>query len=59
MSPHRRTTCCRPADVDSLLKRHDHNIVAIDVPLDRDGPDRYELAGAPPGRMDRCGRDDA
>ncbi|MBK5331832.1 MAG: DUF1015 family protein, partial [Ilumatobacteraceae bacterium] len=33
-----------PADVDSLLKRHDHNIVAIDVPLDRDGPDRYELA---------------
>jgi uncharacterized protein (DUF1015 family) len=33
-----------PADVDSLLKRHDHNIVAIDVPRDRDGPDRYELA---------------
>ena len=33
-----------PTDVDSLLKRHDHNIVAIDVPLDRDGPDRYELA---------------
>ena len=33
-----------PADVDSSLKRHDHNIVAIDVPLDRDGPDRYELA---------------
>ena len=32
------------ADVDNLLKRHDHNIVAIDVPLDRDGPDRYELA---------------
>ncbi len=33
------------ADVDALLARHDHNIVAIDVPLDRDGPDRYELAG--------------
>jgi uncharacterized protein (DUF1015 family) len=33
-----------PTDVDNLLKRHDHNIVAIDVPLDRDGPDRYELA---------------
>jgi uncharacterized protein (DUF1015 family) len=33
-----------PADIDNLLKRHDHNIVAIDVPLDRDGPARYELA---------------
>ena len=33
-----------PADVDNLLKRHDHNIVAVDVPLDRDGPGRYELA---------------
>jgi uncharacterized protein (DUF1015 family) len=31
-------------DVDALLHRHDHNIVAVDVPLDRDGPDRYDLA---------------
>lgn len=31
-------------DVDALLERHDHNIVAVDVPLDRDGPDRYDLA---------------
>jgi uncharacterized protein (DUF1015 family) len=34
-----------PADIDALLSRHDHNIVAVDVPLDRDGPDRYDLAG--------------
>jgi uncharacterized protein (DUF1015 family) len=33
-----------PADVDTLLSRHDHNIVAVDVPLDRDGPNRYDLA---------------
>ena len=32
------------ADVDVLLDRDPHNIVAIDVPLDRDGPARYELA---------------
>ena len=32
------------ADVDALLARDPHNIVAIDVPLDRDGPGRYELA---------------
>ena len=32
------------ADVEALLARHQHNIVAIDVPLDRDGPGRYELA---------------
>ena len=32
------------ADVDLLLARHVNNIVAIDVPLDRDGPDRYDLA---------------
>ena len=32
------------ADVDALLARHPHNIVAIDVPLDRDGAGRYELA---------------
>jgi hypothetical protein len=28
-----------------LLRRHPHNIVAIDVPLDRDGPQRYDAAG--------------
>jgi len=33
------------ADVETLLHRHPHNIVAIDVPLDRDGPQRYEAAG--------------
>ena len=33
-----------PSDVDDLLSRHDHNIVAVDVPLDRDGPGRYDLA---------------
>ena len=32
-----------PADVDALRARHDHNIVVVDVPLERDGPDRYEL----------------
>ncbi len=32
------------AEVEILLARHEHNIVAIDVPLDRDGPGRYELA---------------
>ena len=32
------------ADVDALLARHPHNIVAIDVPLDRDGAGRYALA---------------
>jgi uncharacterized protein (DUF1015 family) len=32
------------SDVDVLLARHDHNIVAVDVPLDRDGPARYDLA---------------
>ena len=32
------------ADVDALLAKDPHNIVAIDVPLDRDGPGRYELA---------------
>jgi uncharacterized protein (DUF1015 family) len=31
-------------DVEVLLARHEHNIVAIDVPLDRDGPGRYDLA---------------
>ena len=33
------------ADVDALVSRHDHNIVAVDVPLDSDGLDRYEHAG--------------
>jgi uncharacterized protein (DUF1015 family) len=33
-----------PADIDALLARDDHNIVAVDVPRDRDGPDRYKLA---------------
>ena len=32
------------ADVDALLARHSHNIVAIDVPRDSDGPDRYQRA---------------
>jgi len=32
------------AGVETLLARHDHNIVAVDVPLDRDGPERYDLA---------------
>ena len=31
-------------EIEGLLARHDHNIVAIDVPLDRDGPRRYDLA---------------
>lgn len=29
------------ADVDALLRRHPRNIVAIDVPREIDGPDRY------------------
>ncbi len=32
------------ADVDALLARNPHNIVAIDVPRDEDGPQRYDLA---------------
>ena len=32
------------ADVEALLMRHSHNIVAIDVPRDSDGPQRYDLA---------------
>jgi uncharacterized protein (DUF1015 family) len=32
------------ADVDALLARHPRNIVAIDVPREIDGPDRYSLA---------------
>ena len=34
------------ADVDDLLNRHDRNIVAVDVPRDADGPQRYALAAA-------------
>jgi uncharacterized protein (DUF1015 family) len=33
-----------PADIDALLVRHDYNIVAVDVPLQRDGPERYDIA---------------
>lgn len=32
------------AHVDALLARHPRNIVAIDVPRERDGPSRYDLA---------------
>ena len=32
------------SEVDALLARHPHNIVAVDVPLDRDGTQRYEIA---------------
>ena len=31
-------------DVETLLGRHPRNIVAIDVPREQDGPDRYEHA---------------
>ncbi|MDO8389199.1 MAG: DUF1015 domain-containing protein [Actinomycetota bacterium] len=34
------------ADVDALLARHPRNIVAVDVPRDTDGPERYTLAAA-------------
>ena len=33
-----------PADVDALLRRHDHNIVSVDVPQKRDGAVRYDRA---------------
>jgi uncharacterized protein (DUF1015 family) len=33
------------ADVEALLHCHPHNVVAVDVPLERDGPQRYEQAG--------------
>ncbi len=33
-----------PADIDELRSRDDHNIVTVDVPLERDGPDRYTAA---------------
>ena len=32
------------ADVDTLTGRHEHNIVRVDVPRERDGEDRYEQA---------------
>jgi uncharacterized protein (DUF1015 family) len=35
-----------PADVDALIGRHEHNIVAVDVPLDADGPQRYQRAAS-------------
>ena len=31
-------------DVETLLRRDKHNIVAVDVPLESDGPDRYDRA---------------
>ena len=31
-------------DIDALLARHPRNIVAVDVPREVDGPDRYDLA---------------
>jgi uncharacterized protein (DUF1015 family) len=34
------------ADVDALLARHPRNIVAIDVPREVDGPDRYSAAAS-------------
>jgi uncharacterized protein (DUF1015 family) len=34
------------ADVDALLARHPRNIVAIDVPREADGPQRYDDAAA-------------
>lgn len=34
------------ADVDALLARHPRNIVAVDVPREHDGPDRYVQAAA-------------
>jgi uncharacterized protein (DUF1015 family) len=34
------------ADVDALLARDPHNIVAVDVPREADGPDRYVAAAA-------------
>lgn len=32
------------ADVDALAARHDHNIVHVDVPREREGPERYVQA---------------
>ncbi|MDQ3738522.1 MAG: DUF1015 domain-containing protein, partial [Actinomycetota bacterium] len=32
------------ADVDALAGRHEHNIVRVDVPREREGSDRYERA---------------
>ena len=32
------------SDVETLLRRDDHNIVAVDVPRETDGPNRYEIA---------------
>ncbi|HSB85881.1 MAG TPA: DUF1015 domain-containing protein [Ilumatobacteraceae bacterium] len=34
------------ADVERFLQRHEHNIVAVDVPLERNGPQRYAAAAA-------------
>ncbi|MEA3183582.1 MAG: hypothetical protein QOJ74_59, partial [Ilumatobacteraceae bacterium] len=43
------------SDVDGLLQRHAHNIVAVDVPLERDGAQRYEIAGQRIGEWIRSG----
>ncbi|MEY2446041.1 MAG: hypothetical protein QOE00_2621, partial [Ilumatobacteraceae bacterium] len=43
------------SDVDGLLRRHAHNIVAVDVPLERDGAQRYEIAGQRIGEWIRSG----
>jgi uncharacterized protein (DUF1015 family) len=42
-------------DIDALLARDDHNIVAVDVPLEREGPNRYELAAGRLGSWIREG----
>lgn len=34
------------ADRQALADRHPHNIVHVDVPLESQGPDRYQIAGA-------------
>ena len=41
----RRTTCCRSATSRRSCAAIAHNIVAVDVPLERDGTDRYDAAG--------------
>lgn len=33
------------ADIDQLASRHEHNVVHVDVPRERDGDSRYVMAG--------------
>ncbi|HEX9259322.1 MAG TPA: DUF1015 family protein, partial [Acidimicrobiales bacterium] len=33
------------ADRDQLAARHPHNVVLVDVPMEREGPGRYDAAG--------------